>query len=201
MKPYSDFAPRRTRQVLADVIALVLIACWIWLGVAVHALISDLAAYGEQIEDAGADFRQSMTEVGETLGGVPLIGQGIRAPFTGASDAGGVLEAAGRSQQELVDQLAVTLGVGIATLPVIMILVVWLVPRLRFAVRAGRARSMVRAGVGIDLLALRALTNLKISTIARVDRDAMGAWRRGDEVVMRALAAQELERSGIRLSR
>jgi len=80
-----------------------------------------------------------------------------------------------------------------------MILVVWLMPRVRFARRAGRAKALVRAGAGIDLLALRALANQNITTIAKVDLDAMGAWRRGDDTVMRRLAALELESSGIRL--
>jgi hypothetical protein len=57
----------------------------------------------------------------------------------------------------------------------------------------------VRAAAGIDLLALRALANQKLATIASVDADAMGAWRRGDARVIRQLAALELRSSGIRL--
>lgn len=199
MKLYSDFGPHRTRQVFADVISLAFIAGWVFLGTTVYGLLSELATYGRQMEDAGAGFREAMTEAGDTLGGVPFIGAGIRAPFDGASGAGGALEEAGRSQQELIQQLALTLGVGIAALPIIMILVLWLVPRARFVRRAGRARALVRAGAGIDLLALRALTNQKVTTISKVDVDAMGAWRRGDGTVMRQLAALELQSSGIRL--
>ena len=124
---------------------------------------------------------------------------GNQQPFEAASGAGGTLQEAGRSQQELVQQLAVTLGLGVALLPILMILALWLVPRIRFARRAGHARAMLRAGASLDLLALRALTNQKITTIAKVNADAMGAWRRGDEPVMRELAALELESSGVRL--
>ena len=199
MKLYSDFRPRRTRQIFADVIALAFIVAWLWFGATIYALIAELSAFGRQMEDAGAGFRENMAQVGETLGGIPLIGSGIRMPFTAASDAGSALENAGQSQQELIQQLAVTLGVGVALLPILMILAVWLVPRIRFARRAGRARDQVRAGIGLDLLALRALATQKLSTIADVDPDAMGAWRRGDEAVLRRLAALELEASGIRL--
>jgi hypothetical protein len=200
VKLYSDFGPRRTRQVFADVIALAFIAGWVWFGATVYALISDLGTFGRQMEDAGAGFRETMTEVGENLGNVLLIGPTIRAPFDGASSAGAALEDAGQSQQELIQQLAVTLGVGGAILPILMILAVWLVPRVRFARRAGHARTLVRAGAGVDLLALRALTNQKVSTLAKVDVDAMGAWRRGDDAVMRKLAALELESSGVRVT-
>jgi hypothetical protein len=199
VKLYSDFGPRRTRQITADLIALAFIVAWVWFGATIYALITELSTFGRQMEDAGAGFRETMTEVGETLGGIPLIGSGIRMPFTAASDAGGALEDAGQSQQELIQQLALTLGIGVALLPILMILAVWLVPRIRFARRAGRAREMVRAGVGLDLLALRALATQRLPMIAAVDPDAMGAWRRGDEAVMRRLAALELEASGVRM--
>jgi hypothetical protein len=80
-----------------------------------------------------------------------------------------------------------------------VILVLWLVPRIRFARRATRAKALVRAGAGLDLLALRALTNQKLSDLATIDRDAMGAWRRGDAAVMQRLAALELQSSGVRV--
>ncbi len=199
MRLYSDFADRRARQITADVVALVLIALWIWLGVTVFTLINALADFGVQMEQAGAGFRETMTEVGENLGGIPLIGGGIRMPFDGASQAGGALEAAGQSQQDAVLQLALVLGIGIAVLPILMILVVWLVPRIRFVRRAARAKELVKGGAGIDLLALRALATQKLPALARVDTDAMAAWRRGDERVMRRLAALELKSAGIRL--
>ena len=199
MKLYSDFAPRRARQVFVDIASLVLIAGWISLGATVYRTVADLAAFGRQMEDAGAEFRRTMSDAGTTLGGIPLIGGGIRVPFDGASGAGRALEEAGRSQQELTQQLATTLGVGIAVLPIVVILLVWLIPRIRFVRRASQVRALVRAGVGTDLLALRALTNQRITTIANVDADVVGAWRRGDAAVIRELAAIELRSSGVRL--
>jgi hypothetical protein len=199
VKLYSDFGPHRTRQVAADVIAVVFIAGWVWFGTTIYGLVSGLAAFGRQMEDAGEGFSGAMTDAGDTLGDIPFIGSGIRSPFDGASGAGEALEAAGRSQQDLTEQLAVTLGLGVAVLPILMILALWLVPRLRFAVRAGRAKKLVRAGASLDLMALRALTNQNLRTIGQVDADAMGAWRRGDDLVMRKLAALELRSAGIRI--
>ncbi|MCA0217820.1 MAG: hypothetical protein LCH43_10740 [Actinobacteria bacterium] len=200
MKLYSDFGPRRSRQIVADVVALGLIGAWVWLGITVYSLIENLAVYGVQMEDAGAGFRETMTQVGETLGGIPLIGGGIRAPFDGASEAGGALEAAGQSQQVAINQLATVLGIGIAALPILTIVLLWLLPRLRFAQRASRAQKLVKSGAGVDLLALRALASQNISALAAVDPDAMAAWRRGDDQVMRKLAALELKSSGVRMA-
>jgi hypothetical protein len=199
MKLYSDFGPRRTRQVIADVLALVAIGAWVWLGITVYQLVENLAAFGVQMEEAGAGFRETMTEVGDTLGGIPLIGGGIRVPFDGASGAGGALEAAGQSQQVAVQQLATGLGVGIAVLPIITILLLWLVPRIRFVRKAGRAKAIVKAEAGVDLLAFRALATQKISALTKVSPEPMAAWRRGDEAVMRALAQLELKSSGVRM--
>lgn len=199
MNLYSDFAPRRTRQVIGDVVALAAIAAWAFIGVTVFQLVSNLSTFGVQMEQAGSGFRQTMVDVGETLGGIPLIGGGIRVPFDGASTAGAALETAGQSQQLAVSQLATGLGLGISLLPILMILVLWLVPRIRFARRSANARAMLDASAGVDLLALRALANQKISALSGVSPNAMDAWRRGDETVMRALAQLELRSAGVRL--
>lgn len=199
MRLYSDFGPRRARQIIADLLALGAIGLWVWLGVTVYGLIEALSDYGRQMEEAGAGFAQTMSEVGENLGGVPVIGGGIRVPFDGASDAGSALEAAGQSQQEAIHALALTVGIGVALLPIVTILLFWLVPRLRFAVRAGRASALATADAGIDLLALRALANQDVSALTAVDANPMAAWRRGDETVLRGLAALELRSAGVRL--
>lgn len=129
MNLYSDFAPRRIRQIIGDLLALAAIGAWAWLGTTVFQLISNLSAFGIQMEQAGSGFRQTMVEAGRTLGGIPLIGGGIRVPFDGASDAGQALQSAGQSQQLAVSQLATGLGVGITVVPSLMILTLWLVPQ------------------------------------------------------------------------
>ncbi len=199
MKLYSDYGSRRTRQIIGDIIALVLIGLWVWFGVAIFQLVQNLAVFGLRMEEAGAGLKETMSEVGETLGDVPLIGAGIRVPFDGASAAGGALEVAGQNQQDAVFQLAMFLGISASALPILMILLIWLIPRIRFMRRAGRAKKVLETGAGIDLLALRALATEKLSAITKIDPDALGAWRRGDEKVMRELAQLELKSSGVRL--
>ncbi|MDQ1083113.1 MULTISPECIES: hypothetical protein [Microbacterium] len=201
MKLYSDFAAQRARQLTADIIALALIAVSIATGIVVFSTVNQLAQFGRQMQTAGADFRTSMTDVGDRLGGIPLIGEGISAPFDTASSAGDTLASAGQTQQDLVLQAAIALGVGVAALPILIVLLVWLVPRLRFITRASRTRTQIRAGLDTDLLALRALTNQKVDAITKIDPDALGAWRRGDPEVTRRLAGLELRAAGIRVPR
>lgn len=199
MKIYSDFAGRRTRQIIADLGALVAVALWIWFGITVYTLVNSLGLFGIKMQEAGSGFEGAMTDIGDTLGGIPLIGPGIRVPFDGASVAGASLEAAGAAQQEAVAQLALTLGLGSALLPIVTILAIWLVPRILFVRRAGRAKQVATAPAGMDLLALRALTTQRLSAIAKIDSDALGAWRRGEPDVVRRLAQLELRASGVRV--
>jgi hypothetical protein len=199
MKFYSDYPARRTRQIISDVVALVAIAAWVWLGIGIYQLVMNLSDFGVQMENAGAGFKQTMTDISDNLSGVPLIGGGIKAPFDGASDAGASLEAAGQAQQVAVQQLATGLGIGIAVLPILMILIVWLIPRIRFARKAGTAKAIAASPASVDLLALRALAGRKLATISAIHPDAATAWRQGDQDVIRALASLELKASGVRL--
>src|SRR5664279_2146343 len=114
MQLYADHAPRRARQLAGDLIALVFIVAWIALGVWVYQLIAAFQQLGIQMKEAGAGFKSTMVELGDTLGSVPLIGSGIRVPFDGASDAGAALENAGQSQQDTVLATATAVGVVIA---------------------------------------------------------------------------------------
>jgi hypothetical protein len=199
MKLYSDYAGHRSRQILFDVVALIAISAWAWLGYLLYSLVENLAEFGVQMEQSGSAFKATMTDVSATLGDVPLIGGGIRAPFDAASDAGATLEDAGIAQQDAVHQLALGLGIGIAVLPILTILIFWLIPRIRFAVRAGTAKTLLSNPASIDLLALRALSTQKVSAISAIDPDAAGAWRRNDPEIVRKLASLELKSAGVRL--
>ncbi|MGV8969421.1 MAG: hypothetical protein ACOH1J_03125 [Microbacteriaceae bacterium] len=199
MKVYSDFRAQRSRQILADILACVAIGAWVWLGTFVYGLIMGLRAFGVQMQDSGAGFRQTMADISANLGGIPLIGGGVQAPFDAASDAGAALEAAGVGQQLAVQQLATGLGVGIAVLPVLTILVLWLAPRVLFARRANAVAAHVQSGTSLDLLALRAMSTQSLAALARVHSDPLGQWRQGNPVVIRELAQLESKSSGVRL--
>ena len=140
-----------------------------------------------------------MTDIGNTLGDVPLIGPGIAEPFGGASAAGATLESVGRGQQDAVGWIASFAAIGIAALPIAAVLVLWVVPRLVRAARAGRTTAVLTRPGGADLLALRALTDRRLPSVLAADPDAVAGWRRGDPDTIRALAALEARSVGVRL--
>lgn len=199
MKLYSDFPARRTGQIVADLVAFGVMALAVWVGVLVYAAIAVLAQFGKTIEDAGNGFEQTMADAGDTLGGVPLIGGGIRAPFDAASGAGTLLAQAGQAQQDLVMTAALVIALVVAAVPVVLTLWIWLRRRLGWSRRATEARNLSRMPDGPDLLALRALVNADFRDLHDIDGEPVEAWRRGDRKVVKALAQLELREAGVRL--
>lgn len=199
MRIYSDYPARRAAQIVADVLAVAIIAAGFWLGTVVFSAIAGLADVGRQLESAGAGFKGAMTDAGSALGQIPLVGETVRAPFDSASGTGGLLESAGRSTQDLVIRTAIVIGVLVAALVVFAVCWVWLRRRIRFIRRATEAGKLARIGDGPDLLALRALVNGSGRRLTAIDRHPVDAWRRGDSAVMHRLAELELREAGVRL--
>lgn len=199
MSLYSDFAPRRTAQIVADVVAIIVVVFSIALGVAVYNAIAVLGGVWAQLEASGDGFEQTMGEIGDTLGDIPLIGGGIRGPFDTASGAGGSLADAGRTGREAVETLATLAGWGVALLPIAIVLLIWLWPRVRFIRRAAGTRAILRLADGRALLALRALDDASASDLAAISDRPVRAWQAGDDVVINRLAALEAREAGVRL--
>jgi hypothetical protein len=200
MKLYSDFAGRRTAQIFADVIGIGLILLTIWGAVLLHAAIMLLDQVGKSMKGAGDGFQKTMTDAGDALGGIPLIGGGIRAPFDAASGAGGLLAQAGQAQADLVDTAALVIAIGSALLPILVVLFFWLRPRVRFARRATAAYRMAQLSDGAELLALRALVSANAKQLRAGSAKPVEDWKRGETGVVRALASLELREAGVKLA-
>lgn len=198
MSLYSDYPAARTRQIIADAFGLVAVIVVISMAVAVTTAIRSLGAFGRDLEAAGLDFQTGLTEAAENLGDVPLIGDGIRAPFDAAASAGEQVAAAGRAQQVFVESIAVGAGWAVALVPLILLALLWVLPRVRFARRSRSLRTMIAKGMTADTLAARAVARAPLAQLVAVHPDPGAAWRAHDPAVVRALAGIELRRAGIR---
>ncbi|MBF4460955.1 MULTISPECIES: hypothetical protein [unclassified Rathayibacter] len=198
MQIYADLPAVRARQIVADALALGVAVVAIAFGIAVGSLIAGLAEVGRRLESAGSGFGSTMSDAGTTLGGIPLLGDAVRAPFDQASGAGAVLAAAGRDQQQLTSALAVVAGLVVGGLPLLLLAVLWVRPRLRFARRAAELRAAGSSVPGVELLALRALMQASPREILSAHPEAVPGWRRGDPAATSALAALTLRRAGLR---
>jgi len=197
MKWYADSSGRRTVQIVADVFLLCFVAVCVWLGKAVHDGISTLRGPADGLTSAGDSFRDNMTSAATSVGGIPLIGDGLRSPFEALSGSGQRLADVGTSASSAVETAARVFGVLVAVLPILVVLVVWAVFRVRFVRRATAAARLVRDPGSMELFALRALTRQPLRRLVPLGPDLAGRFRDGDAVLVRQLAALELRSCGV----
>ena len=198
MKLYSDLPGRRTVQVLCDVGIVLWVYLWVRIAQRVHEAALTLAEPGRQLQSAGSGFRSRMTQAGDSVDGLPLLDGRVAEPFRQAAGVGAEFESAGRDLVAAVERFALVLAVTTAVAPILLVLGVWLVQRVRFVRQATAAQRFVDADPDLDLFALRAMANQPMHRLARISPDPAGAWRRGEGDVVRALAVLELRESGLR---
>ena len=197
MKTYSDLPVRRALQVAGDL--LLVFWLWLWVSIAdsVHDATLGLARPGRQIDESATGLAGRLRDAGESISGVPVVGDDVQKPFEGAGGAADNLAAAGRAQVEAVQTLAFWLGIAVALIPILIALAVYLPPRIRFVRRATAGRRFLDSAADLDLFALRAMTNQPLHVLARVSDDPAGGWRDRDPDVVRRLAALELKDCGL----
>jgi hypothetical protein len=199
MKWYADSPARRTSQIVADVVLLCFVAVCGWLGKAVHDGISTLRAPADGLTSAGDSFRDNMTGAADSIGGIPLVGNGLRSPFEALSGSGQRLADVGTSVASTVDTVARTVGIVVAVVPIVLALLVWAFFRVRFVRRATAASRLVRTEGSLELFALRALTGQPLRRLTPLGPDLASRFRNGDAVLVRQLAALELQSCGVAL--
>lgn len=198
MKLYAEIPSRLLRQLVTDALFVVWLVAWVWIGGVIHDGTLALAAPGEQVESSAGSLADSMAEAADVLGGTPVVGDEAALPFEKAADAAGTLAEAGRSEVEAVEALALWLGVSIALIPILVVTAFYLPGRIRFVREATAGQRFIDSSADEDLFALRAMAHQPMHVLARISDEPVAAWRRGDDEVVRALAALEMRSVGLR---
>lgn len=196
MRLYAAAPARCARQVLGDLLLLAWVAGWAWAGREVHDATLVLGQPGRATASAADEMAGRFHDVEGRIGGIPGVGDDLAAPFRGAADAAESLAAAGRSQAETVADIALLVGIAVFLIPVLLIAVVYVPLRVRFVRRASAGRRLLRADPA--LLALRALANQPLRSLAKISDDPVAAWRADDEATVRRLADLELRSLGLK---
>jgi hypothetical protein len=196
VKLYAETAGLRARQVLGDLAVVAWTAAWVWAGVTLYRLVEKLAVPGARLEQAGGGFAGDVAEIQQKVGRVPVVGGELQGPFGRLAGVGQTLADAGATQQQVVHQLALWLGVLVAAVPIVAMLLAWLPRRVAWAREAGAASRLRLAGADLELFALRAVANRPLRQLHRVTPDPAGALRGGD---YEALADLELRALGLRV--
>jgi hypothetical protein len=195
VKLYAETARLRARQLLGDLATLAWTAAWVAAGLTLYRLVERLAVPGARVEQAGSDFAGDVAEIQQRIGRVPVVGDQLQGPFGRLAGTGRTLAEAGATQQEVVHQLALWLGVVVAAVPVVTLLLVWLPRRVAWAREAGAANRLRMDGADLELFAIRAVANRPLRELRRVSADPAGALRAGEH---QALADLELRALGLR---
>lgn len=198
MKLYSELTPQRSRQVLADVIGILVLALGIVVAVTVRNTIAAFDAIGKDVQSSGEGLAATMSDVGENLSATPLIGGSISVPFDAASGAATTLAQAGENWQSGVYTLAAIAGWTVAAIVLVILILAWVRPRIRGAVRRGAVARLTRSPGAVELLAFRALVERPGHEVLALDPAVVERWRHGDPAVTRQLATLELNAAGLR---
>ena len=197
MKLYADSSATFARQLVTDALFVCWVLAWVWIGTIVYDGTMALAEPGLRAESSATSLSESMSDAGNFLEDVPLIGDGAATPFEKASDASRSLADAGRATADAVERLAFWLGTAIAVIPILVVALYYLPRRVRFVRQASAGQRFLDGPADLQLFALRAMNNQPLHVLARVTDDPVGALRRGDAVVIAALADLELRASGL----
>ncbi|MEU9135203.1 hypothetical protein AB0D33_04375 [Streptomyces sp. NPDC048404] len=200
MRLYAQTPARRSRQVVADLIAVTLIAVAVKFALVVHHAIMLLAEPGRKAQSAGDSLAGGLDDAGDAASKVPFVGSSLKKPLRSAADAATGLSDAGQSLEDLVGRVALLAAIALIVLSVAFVLVLWLPPRLRWIRRSATTRRLLDAPGGADLLALRALTGPQrdLAAIPTPPGGLADAWRRGDQQVIADLSSLTLRQAGLR---
>ena len=198
MKLYADRPARVVRQLLGDVLVVVLVYLSIRLGMAANDRVAALAGPGRDAEATARSVDGRMQDAAGQVGDAPLVGGTLAKPFESLAEASASLADSARAYQETVLDVARLTGLVLAGAPILLLLVVWLPLRLSWVVEASAASRLRRTGTaGADLLAVRAVASQPLRRLARLDPAVVTGWRAGDPAATARLAAMELASLGL----
>lgn len=198
MRLYASSPLRRSRQIIADVFVLGWVVGWVIIGRWVHALVMTLAAPADPLRSAGTSMSERMTDIAGQVVRIPLVGEELDGPFTGAAGVGGDLVQAGDALEGSVRTVAWVVSLLSAGTPILLVVLLWGLARWLWVRRAASLGAELDDPESQQLLALRALVRQHPRRLQKLYPDPVGAYRSGDPEVWRALADLELAEVGLR---
>lgn len=198
MKLYADRPVRLLKQLLGDVLVVVLVYLGIRLGRRAHEAVAALAEPGRDAEAAARSLDGTLRGTARDVDDAPLVGGTLAKPFRALASTSRDLAVSAQSYQDTVAQVALLTGVVVAAVPILLLLALWLPRRLAWVVEASAAHRLMRAGpAAAELLAVRALARQPLHRLARLGPDVVTGWRSGDPAATDRLARLELDELGL----
>lgn len=202
LKLYPDTAGRKARWIGTDVIVVVWLAFWSFIGYYVHQLIEVLQAIPDAIERAGSALDAPLQNAMDRAGQIPIIGGLIVDRIQNASDAtAGRVHAIASALSNMIDIAALGMALAIAAPPILLVIGFYGFIRWRASREMGSAKRVVdvaieqhRADQLNEALARRALEIVPYRRLIKVSPDPLGELEAGR---YDALAAEALRAAGL----
>jgi hypothetical protein len=199
---YSDIPARRTAAIISDLVVLLLLVLFAWLGLRVHDAVAEIASVPRGVSDTGGAIQSGFESAGDAVGEVPVVGEPLRGALQDAGEgAGGEIAETGRAGEEDVNHLAGVLGVLFFLLPAAAVLSRYVPDRIadvRRLTAAGRAVGAELTPERERTLALRAAYGLPYERLVRYTPDPFADLESGRYA---GLVAAALDDAGLRPSR
>jgi hypothetical protein len=179
--------------VLADVLVIVLLLVFAWLGFKVHDAVDRLAVLGEGVNASGTAVADGFTTAGEAVSGIPLVGDELAGGLEVAGQGtGGNVAELGQTGEENVHSLANLLGAVVFALPSALLLLAYLPGRIRRWRRLAAAAQVLKEHASPErrrVVAMRAAFSLPYAQLLAYTKDPLGdlAADRYDALVVAAL--------------
>ena len=147
MRLYPELAELRSRQIVRDVLVALALVLFVVLAWAVRSAVMSLTAISEGFTSSAAGAQDTWNGVGDSLSGIPLVGDDLQRTFSdlAAATFGNAAET-GQTVTDAVTQAANVLALVTFAAPTAVLLVLWLPRRLDRA-RAWDAAHRVLAAV------------------------------------------------------
>lgn len=175
---YPGSAARRRSVVAADVIALLMLALFAWLGWRLYLRVDGVTSLALGVQHAGQSVSDGFTTAADAVSGVPLVGDSLAGALTGAGDAtGGNVMELGQQGEHAIHLTALLAGWLVFLLPSTVLVLSYLPGRVRQVRTAGLATAMLHDGGDPErcrLLAMRAAFGLPLQQLARFTDDPIG---------------------------
>jgi len=200
---WSETRESRTREVVADVATWAWVSLWAVLAYRLYATLASYAEAGRVLQRGGANLQAVGGALGDSLSGVPLIGEGIGdLSRSGFDSAGAPFIYVGGELEDLLLLIAGLIGalvLAVTLIPWLSRYLPWRARRLADLRHADRAINLRASGSTSPdvqrLLASRALNRLSYHDLLQHTPDPFGdfAAHRFDR-----LAEAELASVGLR---
>jgi hypothetical protein len=200
MRFYPDIPSRRAGTLARDLLVLLLLFLFAWLGLKVHAAVDRLAVLGEGVSSAGDSIRGGFDTAADAVDDVPLAGGALATGLRDAGEAsGGDLTDLGNRGEDGAHRLADLLGLLTFGLPAGLLLLRVLPDRIAQARRLTAASRVLVEPASPErrrLVAMRAAFALPYGQLLAHTRDPLGdlAAERYDPLIAAALEDAGLRR-------